>query len=141
MSKKRKEVRVARPFYDAVDSWFERMIRYSRSHHRKDPALCALDRVVADRFNVPNHRRLNQAIQHIRMLKNPILMRKLLSQTVQIVNGAYDGRGKEFGRRYNAVSPLKGQCSVTSEFFSMLAQAMAYEDAPRDFFVAKTPEG
>lgn len=72
-------------------------------------------------FKIPNKRRLLQLIEMARISRKPE-WQAVVRQASAILAGEYS----EFRFRYNRVSPLKGQCSATSAFFSSLRQALNY---------------
>jgi hypothetical protein len=111
------------PFSQHVDGWFEPMIRFGAKPSDLKTQIVAL----TDRSLTPNRRSLEKVIGLLEQLPKR-LRTKLVAQAKAVLNREYTGPKKTFRFTFSTHSPLSGQCSATSEFFSMLRQAITYND-------------
>lgn len=112
------------PFYQQVDQWFDSLGKLGQ---RFKPLKAQIVELVS--AAIPNRRRLEKLIPLLEQLPAR-LQAKLVPQAKAIMAGEYSGQGssKSFRFRYNSISIWQGQCSATSEFFSMIRQAITYND-------------
>ena len=110
-------------FNTDTNAWFENLIQFGKTPSPLKDQIIALAKV-----DIPNRRRLEKMIELIEQL--PAKFLPMLYQAKAILNRKYSKRGKdnEFKLTYNNISKWRGQCSATSEFFSMIDQAITYED-------------
>jgi hypothetical protein len=106
-----------------VDEWFSRLSEFGNETSELKDQIVELSSA-----NIPNRRRLDKMILLLEQLPATPQFVKLITQANAIITGDYSGRGKEFKFAYNRVSRFQGQCSATSEFFSMIRQAITYND-------------
>ena len=112
------------PFYQQVDQWFGPLSTYGKKGTKLKVQIAELAAAA-----IPNRRRLEKMIPLLGQLPAR-LKAKLVPQAQAVMSGEYSGpgRSKSFRFRYNAISIWQGQCSATSEFFSMIRQAITYND-------------
>jgi hypothetical protein len=111
------------PFYQQVDEWFEPMIAFGDNPSPLKDQIAELANAA-----IPSRRRLEKMIPLLEQLP-PDLKSRLVPQANSIIAGEYSrGNKRSFKYAYNRVSRWQGQCSATSEFFSMIRQAITYND-------------
>ena len=106
-----------------INPWFEDVSEYAR--HNNDPALAEIEKIVGNRFRIPNKGKLLRVKKLIEKIQDEKIRTAILTTVNQILALGFKS---EFRYHYSTVSPLKGQSSATAEFFSLLSQAITYYD-------------
>ncbi len=108
-------MRRPKTFSEYTDTWFSEVIDYGR------PATSLMEKADEILALVPNRKNLERLYNEV--LDRAGMFSSADKHAKAILNKEFR---KEFRFQFSTMHRTKGQCSATSEFFSLLRQALHY---------------